>query len=91
MDAPTIGSPATPDGALGSGRLWDGDVGVWLGSYVCRAESALSVGRDLATMVRALILRRVSACMVTRIHVSVMSDDWLRTHETDYAKHRTVV
>ena len=82
-----MGSHVTPDGALGGGRLSVGDVGVWLNSYVCRAESALCLGRDLATTVRDFILRRVSACVATRIHVSAMSDSWLRMHETDYGKH----
>ena len=83
-----MGSHVTPDGALGGGRESVGDVGVWLNSYVCRAESAFGLGRDLAATMRDFILRLVSACVATRIHVSAMSDSWLRMHETDYDKHR---
>jgi hypothetical protein len=83
-----MGPHVTPDGALGGGRLSVGDIGVWLNSYACRAESALCVGRDLTATMRDVILRRVSACVAIRIHVSAMSDSWLRMHETDYDKHR---
>jgi cytosine/adenosine deaminase-related metal-dependent hydrolase len=83
-----MGPHVTPDGALGGGRLSVGDVDVWLNSYVFRAESASCLGRDLAATMRDFILRRVSACVATRIHVSAMSDSWLRMHETDYDKHR---
>jgi hypothetical protein len=83
-----MGPQVTLDGALGSGRLSVGDVGVWLNSYVRRAESALCAGRDLAAAVRDFILRRVSARVATRIHVSAVSDSWLRMHDTDYDKHR---
>ena len=83
-----MGPHVTPDGALGGGRLSVGDVGVWLNSHVFRADSALCLGRDLAATMRDFILQRVSACVATRIHVSAMSDSWLRMHETDYEKHR---
>jgi hypothetical protein len=82
-----MGSHGTTHGALGGGRLSVGDVGVWLNSYVCRGESAVFVGRDLAAGMRDFILRRVSACVATRINVSAMSDSWLRMHEADYDKH----
>jgi hypothetical protein len=81
-----MGSHVTPDGALGSDRRSAGDVGVWLNSYPCHPESALCVGRDLAASMRDFILRQVS--IATRIHVSAMSDSWLRMHEKDYHKHR---
>ncbi len=83
------GSHVTSDGALGSGRLSAGDVGGWLNSYVVRAEAALCVSRGLAATVRDSILRRVSRCGAARIHVSAMSDSWLRLHETEYDKHGT--
>ena len=78
----------TPNGALGGGRLSVGDVGCWLNSYVFHAESAFCLGRDLAATIRDAILRRVSGCGAARIHVSAMTDSWLRMHETDYDKHR---
>ena len=84
-----MGPHVTSDGALGSGRLSAGDVGGWLNSYVLAAEGALCVGRDLAATVRDSILRRVSRCGAARIHVSGMSDSWLRMYETQYDKHRT--
>jgi hypothetical protein len=83
-----MGPHVTPDGALGSGRLSVLDVGGWLNAYVCRAESAFCLGRDLAASMRDFFLRRVSACVATRIHVSAMSDSWLRMHATDFDKHR---
>jgi hypothetical protein len=75
-------------GARGGGRLSVGDVGGWH-TYVCRAKAAFCLGRDLAATVRDSILRRVSGCGAARIHVSGMSDSWLRMHETEYDKHRT--
>jgi hypothetical protein len=78
----------TPDGALGGGRVSVADVGVWLNSYVCRAGPGLRLSRVLAATMRDVILRRVSACVATRIRVSDMSDNWLRMHETDCDKHR---
>lgn len=77
----------TPDGALGD-RLSVGDVAGWLNAYVFHAESAFCLGRDLAATLRDDILRRVSGCGSARIHVSGMSDGWLRMHETDFGKHR---
>ena len=84
----TMGPHVTSDGALGGGRLSVGDVGGWLNAYVYRAESAFCLGRDLAATMRDSILRRVSGCDAASIHVSAMSDSWLRMHETDYDKHR---
>jgi cytosine/adenosine deaminase-related metal-dependent hydrolase len=84
-----MGPPVTPDGPLGDGRLAVGDVGGWLNSYVFHAESAFCLARDLAATMRDAIRRRVSGCGAARIHVSGMSDSWLRMHETDYDKHRT--
>ena len=84
-----MGPRVTSGGALGAGRLSAGDGGGWLTSYVFRAEAALCVGRDLAATVRDSILRRMSWCGAARIHVSGMSDSWLRMHETEYDKHRT--
>ena len=83
-----MGPHVTPDGALGGGRLSVGDVGGWLNAYVFHAESAFYLGRDLAATIRDAILRRVSGCGAARIHVSGMSDSWLRMHETDDDKHR---
>jgi cytosine/adenosine deaminase-related metal-dependent hydrolase len=83
-----MGPHVTPDGALGGGRLSVGDVGGWLNAYVFHAETAFCLGRDLAATIRDAILRRVSGCGAARIHVSGMSDSWLRLHETDYEKHR---
>jgi hypothetical protein len=77
----------TSDDALGGGRLSAGDVAGWLNPW-CHAESAFFLGRDLAAAMRDAILRRVSGCGTPRIHVSAMSDSWLRMHETDYEKHR---
>jgi cytosine/adenosine deaminase-related metal-dependent hydrolase len=71
-----------------SGGLSVGDVAGWLNSYVFHVESAFCLGRDLAVTIRDAILRRVSGCGAARIHVSGMSDSWLRMHETDYQKHR---
>jgi hypothetical protein len=83
-----MGPHVTPDGALGGGQLSVGDVGSWLTACACRAESAFCLGRDLAATMRDSILRRLSGCDVASIHVSAMSDSWLRMHETDYDKHR---
>jgi hypothetical protein len=83
-----MGPHVTPDGALGGGRLSVGDAGGWLNSYVFHAESAFCVGRDFAASIRAAVLRGVSGSGAARIHVSGMSDSWLRMHETDYDKHR---
>ena len=83
-----VGSHVTSDGALEGGRLWVGDLGGWL-SYVVRAEAAFGLGHDLPATVRDFILRRVSGCRAARIHVSGMSDSWLRMHETEYDKRRT--
>ena len=83
-----MGPHVTPAGALGGGRLSVGDVGGWLNSYVFHAESAFCLGRDLAATMRDAILRRVSGCSAGRIHVSGMSDRWLRIHQTDFDKHR---
>ena len=84
-----MGPQVTSDGALGGGRLSVGDVGGWLNPYVFRAEAAFCLGRDLVATVRHSILRRVSGCGAARIHVSGMSDSWLRMHETELDKHRT--
>jgi hypothetical protein len=83
-----MGPHVTPDSALGGGRLPVGDVGGWLDSYVFHAESAFCLGRGLAATMRDSIRRRVSGWGAARIHVSGMSDSWLRMHETDYDKHR---
>lgn len=83
----TMGLHLTPDGAVGGGRLAVGDVGGWLNSYVFYAESALCLGRDLAAIMQVAIRHRVTGCSAARIHVSGMSGDWLRMHETDYDKH----
>ena len=82
-----MGPHVTSDGALGRGRPSVGDVGDWLNSYVFRAEAAFCLGRDFRAAVRDSILRRVSGCGAARIHVSAMSDRWLRTHETEDDKH----
>ena len=76
------------DGALEDGRLPMGDAGGWLNSCVCRAELLLSVGRHLAASMRDSILRHASARGASRIHVSAVSDTWLRMHETEFDKHR---
>jgi hypothetical protein len=76
------------DGALEGGRLPVGDAGGWLNSWVVRAELLLPVGRDLAASIRDSILRHASRRGPSRIHVSAMSDAWLRMHETDFDKHR---
>jgi hypothetical protein len=77
------------DTALGGGRLSAGDVGSRLDSYLSGTEAALRVGADLAATVRDFALRRVSGRGPARIHVSGMSDDWLRMHETEYDKRCT--
>ena len=82
-----MGLHVTPDGALG-GRPSVGDAAGWLNAYVFHAESAFCLGRDLAATIRDGILRRVSGYGAVRIHVSDMSDNWLRLHETDFEKHR---
>jgi hypothetical protein len=51
--------------------------------------AALSAGSDLTDTVRACLLRWVSACLATRIHVSAMSENWLRMHASEYDKHRS--
>jgi hypothetical protein len=83
-----MGPHVTRDGALRGGRLSIGDGGGWLNSFVFHAESAFSVGRDLAATLRESIRRRMPRCGAARIHLSGMSDNWLRLHETDYDKHR---
>jgi hypothetical protein len=83
-----MGPHVTPGGALGGGRLSVGDVGGWLNSYVFHPESAFCLGRDLAAAMRDVVRRRVSGRGATRIHVSAMSDRWLRMHEADCDKHR---
>jgi hypothetical protein len=65
-----------------------GDAGDWLDSFVCRAESLLSLGRHLVASLRDSILRHASARGASRIYVSAMSGTWLRMHETEYDKHR---
>ena len=84
-----MGPHVTSDVALGSGRLSAGEVGGWLSAYMFRAEAAFCSGRDLAATWRGSILRRVSRSGAARVHVSGMSDSWLRMHETEYEKHRT--
>jgi hypothetical protein len=76
------------DGALEGGRLPVGDADGWLNSCVCRAELLLSLGRDLAASMRDSILRHASVRGACRIHLSAMSETWLRMHETEYDKHR---
>lgn len=83
-----MGSHATPDGAIGGGRPSVSDVGGWLDAYGGLVESAFCSGRNLAAAMRDVICRRLPGCGAARIHVSGMSDSWLRTHETDYDKHR---
>ncbi len=75
--------------ALGAGRLSAGEVGSWLDSYLLGTEVALRVGADLVATVRNCALRWVSAYGSPRIHVSGMSDSWLRMHETEYDKRRS--
>ena len=87
MRASTMGLHVTPDGALGD-RLSVGDVASWLNAHVFHAASAFCLGCDLAASLRHHILRRVSGCGSARIHVSGMSDGWLRMSETDFGKHR---
>jgi cytosine/adenosine deaminase-related metal-dependent hydrolase len=84
-----MGPHVTPDSAFGGDRRSVGDVGGWLNSYVFHAESAFCLGRDLAAAIREAIRRRVSGWRAARIHVSAMSDSWLRMHETDDDKHRS--
>ena len=76
------------DGALEGGRLPMGDAGGWLNPCVWRAELPLFLGRHLAASMRDSILRHASARGASRIHVSAMSETWLRMHETEYDKHR---
>ena len=83
-----MGSHATPHGVIGGGRPSIGEVGSWLDTYGRPIESAFCLGRNLAAAMRAVIRRRLSGCGAARIHVSGMSDSWLRAHETDYDKHR---
>jgi hypothetical protein len=83
-----MGSHATPDGVIGGGRPSLSDVGGWLDAYGGQIDSAFCLGRNLAAAMRDVIRRRLSGCGAARIHVSAMSDSWLRTHETDYDKHR---
>jgi hypothetical protein len=83
-----MGLHVTPDGVLGGGRLSVGDGGGWLNAYVFHAESAFCRGCELAATMRDAIFRRVPGGGAARIHVSGMSDSWLRMHETDYDKHR---
>ena len=83
-----MGPRVTSDGALGADRLSGGDVGGWLNSYVFHVESAFCLGRDLAATMRDSIRRQVSGSGAVRIHVSGMSDSWLRMYETDCDKHR---
>ena len=80
-----MGLHAVSDGA--GGRLSVDNVGSWLTASVCRAELVLSLGRDLAVSVGDSILRWASLCSAARIHVSAMSDTWLRMHEAEYGKH----
>ena len=83
-----MGSHATPDGVIGGGRPSVGDVGGWLDAYGGQVESAFRLGRNLAPAMREVIRRCLSGWGTATIHVSGMSDSWLRTHETDYDKHR---
>ena len=76
------------DGALEGGRPRMGDAGGWLNSWGVRVESLLSLGRDLAASMRDSILRHASRRGASRIHVSAMSETWLRMHETEFDKHR---
>jgi hypothetical protein len=78
----------TSDGALGGRRLSLSDVGVWLISDVFHGESAFCLGRDLAATMGDAIARRVSRCGAAKIHVSGMSDSWLRMHAADNEKHQ---
>jgi hypothetical protein len=80
-----MGPHVTSDGAFAGSRL---SVGGWRNSRVFHAESAVCLGRDLAATIRDAVLLRVSARGAARIHLSGMSDSWLRMHETDYDKHR---
>jgi len=84
-----MGSDVTPDGALGNGRLSVGELGYWLNAYVFQAASAFCSGHDIAATARDAIVWRVSGRGAARIHMSAMSDRWLRMHETDCDKHGT--
>jgi hypothetical protein len=75
-------------GALEGGRLPMGDAEGWLKYCVVRAELLLSLARDFAAFMRDSILRHGSRRGGSRIHVSAMSDTWLRMHETEFGKHR---
>jgi hypothetical protein len=84
-----MGPQVTPDGALGTGRRSVGEPGYWLNAYFFQIGSAFCSGRDLVATMRDAIVWRVSGRCAARVHVSAMSDCWLRMHETDYDKHRT--
>ena len=88
MTASTMGLHLVSDGAFGASRLPVCGVGGWLTSSAFHAEWVPSLGRDLAATVRDSILRRASRCSAARIHVSAMSDTWLRMHETEYDTRR---
>ena len=70
------------------GRLPMYDAGGWLNSCVVQADVLLSLGRDLAASIRDSVLRHASRRSASRIHVSAVSDTWLRMHETEFDKHR---
>jgi hypothetical protein len=83
-----MGLHVISDGALEGRRSPVGGIGGGLGSYVVRAVSVLSFGRDLAALVRHSGLLPASRSRAARIRVPPMSEPWLRMHETDDDKHR---
>lgn len=84
-----MGPHVPPEGALGGGRLLVGNIGGWLNAYVLCVGSAFCTGHDFVATMREALLWRLPGCGAARIHVSAVSDRWLRMHECDYDKHRT--
>jgi hypothetical protein len=75
------------NGAIGGGRPSVRNVDGWLDASLGPVESAIGFGRALSTAMRDVIRRWLSGYGLAKIHVSRMSDSWLRIHETDYDKH----
>jgi hypothetical protein len=77
----------TRDGTWEDHRARGVDTVQWLVSRLLHGESLLALVRELATSLRASMLRPSSPSPSAEIHVSPMSLQWLRTFEDDYDKH----
>lgn len=74
--------------ARGGSRLSNSDPNL-LPTSVLRGGGMFAASLDLMAAVRDAVVHQASLWRATRIHVSDMSDTWLRTYETEYGKHES--